>query len=1203
MVDAPGKNAACQSGTHEPTETECREMMSHYGYFFLISGNDEDMPRGCLRNEDHAARWNEHKTGGTLDSDWHRVCVQTAKFGKDEHKAKRLESAVRDEKWDSVIQLVNDGANVNHEWRDEDGRKRWPLAEALINSPWGDDADFFDAVKLLVEKGAEVNREWDAYGGKTFPLQEASSHNQWEVVKLLAEHATESHVNHEWDDSGEKTCILQEVMDRVSWKEEAWDVVKVLVERGADVNRGLAEGEYLSDVAAREKRWDVLKLVYHKGAKVTQKGNDRNLLAEIDTLLDDRDQCKCKTDCRKKTATDGRHFCIVQNSCFQSVFSALEDDGTEEANRRHPQPGDAQKVWWAYDCDVWEKGADVPVMDFAKLRLVMPKFFEGANGTVREAGAGWDQLTTYFRARKAELDRIDCPATQGDDQVPHSNLPCVMERELLWFLLRKWKKLLALNRGMTQGVSDEDKAPTLYLFGLLQYISVANVANASLEGGAREQLLEKIRTNLAWNLKLQMTRPSLWFEIISDTGFRRPELIDTDAVKNMLTEAMLEGQGSKQSGEHKYIIWETGWLRHGFPLVYDALRKQMFVVNTGGGLVRDSTWSDHVVYRKHEVKDPAKALEHLVGSLTVLQPLNASYGFEGPELARIRGTRRQRTGNCGVRNLTRGLELVLQLLVSDVLSGDNTFQKKQYWLSHKDISRAFTERAKQSSYRQEYYGMVSPPDRGHFDQPRYLHKNSAFETLVLESPLLDSYPKGVGVSLGDWSKLSERGQIHQRNINEEKILRLEKSFSEDNALLQEEVSDGKPPTQIIVAMLRKWPNRLTEITATWPPFCKKTFLHIWKKVWLGPGVDTVGLALKGALSLNLQSVYKRLKEGHLLTSVEIEQQIKEIPSLLDAHLKELKESGWNKSSKAGSGFFSDSLKLKGENPRLYGRVNNVRTLLWISISMFQAEFFNVFLPKRPGLSGHLARKREEREELKRRFERRNIEERRNIATIKEDLRKHLDFYVGKQWPTMSFHEFAAKVYPTAAATDSAWKIGDIVKARWINGSKWYGATIKECNTDGTYRLKYDDGDVWAQVPAEKIIRDYAWTFFRSPTRQIIELNELFRQSSLAGSGNPTEPAKLIRVSVSGDKCEVGFRKATKQECAAAFPKMKIKPAADRPYFVDGCFVDGSEVYWNPREEVEPGEDVHGWRYCAEWTTRYFGGTSFFQRATMTTSFI
>lgn len=55
----------------------------------------------------------------------------------------------------------------------------------------------------------------------------------------------------------------------------------------------------------------------------------------------------------------------------------------------------------------------------------------------------------------------------------------------------------------------------------------------------------------------------------------------------------------------------------------------------------------------------------------------------------------------------------------------------------------------------------------------------------------------------------------------------------------------------------------------------------------------------------------------------------------------------------------------------------------------------------------------------------------------------------------------------AAAAVTGFKVGDKVSGKWTDGY-WYPGKIAAVNPDGTYRVKYNDGDESRSLPASKV---------------------------------------------------------------------------------------------------------------------------------------
>jgi hypothetical protein len=57
--------------------------------------------------------------------------------------------------------------------------------------------------------------------------------------------------------------------------------------------------------------------------------------------------------------------------------------------------------------------------------------------------------------------------------------------------------------------------------------------------------------------------------------------------------------------------------------------------------------------------------------------------------------------------------------------------------------------------------------------------------------------------------------------------------------------------------------------------------------------------------------------------------------------------------------------------------------------------------------------------------------------------------------------------PASASSVALFKVGDKVDGQWTNG-RWYPGKIGAANSDGTFRVNYNDGDVSPSLPSAKI---------------------------------------------------------------------------------------------------------------------------------------
>ena len=73
-------------------------------------------------------------------------------------------------------------------------------------------------------------------------------------------------------------------------------------------------------------------------------------------------------------------------------------------------------------------------------------------------------------------------------------------------------------------------------------------------------------------------------------------------------------------------------------------------------------------------------------------------------------------------------------------------------------------------------------------------------------------------------------------------------------------------------------------------------------------------------------------------------------------------------------------------------------------------------------------------------------------------------------PPKKMESIGEKQYQASASSSVDLKVGDPVEALWKMGRKWYASKIMHINEDGTFHLRYEDGDEWEKVPVENIRR-------------------------------------------------------------------------------------------------------------------------------------
>jgi hypothetical protein len=119
-----------------------------------------------------------------------------------------------------------------------------------------------------------------------------------------------------------------------------------------------------------------------------------------------------------------------------------------------------------------------------------------------------------------------------------------------------------------------------------------------------------------------------------------------------------------------------------------------------------------------------------------------------------------------------------------------------------------------------------------------------------------------------------------------------------------------------------------------------------------------------------------------------------------------------------------------------------------------------------------------------------------------------------------------------AAGGTTFVDGEPVEAQWKTESEtdreWYSATVVRCNDDGTFHLKYADGDEWEQVPRSKL-REIdgvggsggaaACFFCHEPDPEYMSTNR--------------DPHNVPSVPVCGLKCEAAYLQSKGQRVVAA----------------------------------------------------------------------
>ena len=165
-------------------------------------------------------------------------------------KDRNLIKATINEDMDKVVTLIEKGADVNAQDRDEIAHYRSESTPIIIASERGS----LEIVRYLVKNGADVNFI-DACDGTA--LMEASESGNLEIVKYLVENGANIHFKNY---RGETALMDASAKGNL-------EVVKYLIEKGADVNV-ISKGYTALIVASDYSHLEVVKHLVEKGADV-----------------------------------------------------------------------------------------------------------------------------------------------------------------------------------------------------------------------------------------------------------------------------------------------------------------------------------------------------------------------------------------------------------------------------------------------------------------------------------------------------------------------------------------------------------------------------------------------------------------------------------------------------------------------------------------------------------------------------------------------------------------------------------------------------------------------------------------------------------------------------------------------------------------------------------------------------------------------
>ena len=158
--------------------------------------------------------------------------------------------------------LIDNGANVNA----EDNWSRTPLHRVTATEDYSHE-DRFDVAELLIERGADVNARDKSHNT---PLHLAASLQELNLVRLFLDHDATVKAK---DNLG-RTPLLRVLTDRpYSYHRDRFDVAKLLVEHGADVNARDEDQETPLHWASHLPALDLAQMLVDHGANVNARDN------------------------------------------------------------------------------------------------------------------------------------------------------------------------------------------------------------------------------------------------------------------------------------------------------------------------------------------------------------------------------------------------------------------------------------------------------------------------------------------------------------------------------------------------------------------------------------------------------------------------------------------------------------------------------------------------------------------------------------------------------------------------------------------------------------------------------------------------------------------------------------------------------------------------------------------------------------------
>lgn len=208
-----------------------------------------------------------------------------------------------------VTELIRQGVDVNR--CDKTGYT--PLLRAIC-------VGSYDVVRLLIENGADVNQGVSVERRKDLPLGAAIELRNIPIIELLLN--SHVHINADFDYGyGTSTTFLI-----VAVHTENSAIVRMLLDKGADVNKADSNGKTTLMAAIRENNMSIVEMLIMNGAHVDHAGESDSIYNALHEAV-----CRRDTPMIKMLLAGGADInnCYLRNSAMESLVMKLASQEQE----------------------------------------------------------------------------------------------------------------------------------------------------------------------------------------------------------------------------------------------------------------------------------------------------------------------------------------------------------------------------------------------------------------------------------------------------------------------------------------------------------------------------------------------------------------------------------------------------------------------------------------------------------------------------------------------------------------------------------------------------------------------------------------------------------------------------------------------------------------------------------------------------------